>query len=95
MSDTKITIIIPKAKATNIIDGFVYQYNYQNEIQNPKNTKEEEMIPNPQSKKDFSSEKIKEFIRESYRAYKATEADSARQTVISDADNYTDDITVV
>jgi hypothetical protein len=87
MADIKITITIPDGKAATIIDGFARQHRYQDTING---------APNPQSKKDFSLEVIKGFVRDTYKAYKAkSEGEAARDAAKTDADNFTNDITVL
>ena len=86
----EIKITIPNNKKDAIIEAFAIQYNYQEELEDANGN----MIPNPQSKKVFTANIIKSFIREIYKAVKIKEVNTAIQKARDDADNFTNDITL-
>ena len=90
VSAASITITIPDGKANAIIDAFATQYNYQDEI----GDEDGNMIPNPQTKKQFALEVIKSFVREVYKATKVKEVGTTIEQVRTGADDYTDEIAV-
>lgn len=88
-------INIPQEKKQDIIDAFCSVYNYQEEIElQDLETEEITMIPNPQSKADFTKNELLRFIRNVYESHKAAETEKAKQTAISDAKTYTNNLTV-
>lgn len=75
-----INIRISSEKKQQVITGFAYTHGYKDIF--------------PETKKEYSLMILKQFIRDSYRAWKADQVDAVRQTAITDADNYTEDIEV-
>lgn len=85
-----ITITIPDGKKDAIISAFAVVYGYETEVLDGDGN----LIPNPQTKKDFALEQLRDFVRSVYKSQKVTEADDARITAQQEADMYTDDITI-
>lgn len=84
-------INIPTEKRQDIIDAFCSVYKYRDEVEDV----DEIMIPNPQTKAEFASQQLLLYIREVYKSYKVDSIDAAKQTIITNADIYTNDITSV
>ena len=84
MATYTITFSIPDAKATDYLDTLATRLGYQDTIDGS---------PNPQIKKSFIKDKIYLYLENEYKAQKATEADAARTTALSDADDFLSDIT--
>ena len=80
-----ITITIPDNKAVAIIDSFATQYGYQETIDGE---------PNPVSKKDFTLNILKSFIKEVHTAAQLKAIEATRKQIITDSLADTDGITV-
>ena len=71
-------------KKLRMLNGFVYQYSYQDEIED----EEGDLIPNPVSKVDFANQQIERFIRENIKAWEANQdAEAARLATIAEVDS--------
>lgn len=81
-----IQISIPDGKKDKIINAFVIQYGYQATL--------EDGSDNPQSKAEFAKQKLIEFVKEVYKASKVKEAETTKQNLRDEADNYTKDLTI-
>ena len=68
MADLKITV--PSAILTRVLNGFCGQHGYQTTINGQ---------ANPESKADFATRKIREFVKDSVKAYEATQAAEAER----------------
>lgn len=67
-----IQITIPDGVAARVTDGLAGQYNYQATIPapNPLNPP----VPNPETKAQFAKRMVANFIKDSVKAYEATQA---------------------
>lgn len=73
------TITGTQANLTAALDSFVYQHNYQDTLANGD--------PNPESKLDFFKRKVREFAKDSIKAYNIrTSADTAKATAAAAVD---------
>jgi hypothetical protein len=88
MAEWNVTFTIPTDKAADVRDTVSDYLGYQEEIDDG----EGNMIPNPQTRPDFVFEKMKDWLRDCYKAGKAQQADIHRRTAIEEADQV--DITV-
>lgn len=70
----QITITIPDAVATRVIDGFCKRYNYPPTL--------EDGTPNPETKAQFAKRKVLEFIK---RAVQEAEVEDARNAAAEEA----------
>ncbi len=78
MADLKISLVIPEALVTRVIEGIAYQHGYQDEIEGE---------DNPQSKGSFAKEKLLEWAKANVKAWEATQAaNTARDAAIEDVD---------
>lgn len=84
-----ITIDIPGTKGNDIIVAFSAAYNYSDTIDGLHGG-----IPNPQTPQQFTLEQIRTYIRSVYRGYKVAESRRGKAQVISDADSFTEELTV-
>lgn len=74
-----ISITIPDAVGSRVVDGLAGQYNYQATIPapNPLNPP----VPNPETKAQFAKRMVAKFIKDSVKAFEATQAaGTARDT---------------
>jgi len=77
----QFTLDIPAGVATEVLDAFAWAYGYDPD--------------SCQTKSDFAKDKVRQFVKEVYTAYKANEAaEVARQTAVSTAETDSDVITV-
>jgi hypothetical protein len=79
MADLKITITIPSAQKSDLIEAFADLYNYQ--------ATDNEGKPNPQSKSQFALSQVKNFIKNVFISYKAKGAETTRKELIETATN--------
>lgn len=69
-----VTLTLPDAELTRILDGFAAQHKYQDTVPNPDYDPDDPAetdpptIPNPQNKAQFLKKKIIQFVKESVRA---------------------------
>jgi hypothetical protein len=75
-AELSLTLTVPDAIKTDVINAFAYAYKYQDTINGQ---------PNPQTKAQFAKEIIKQFIREVYKKYKV-ETQLNQDTLIQQAD---------
>ena len=84
MAELKVNI--PPPQLTRVLNGFSYQHGYQDQIDDPANPGT--LIPNPQTKSEFTKDKLKEFVKESVKAYEGSNAGkAARQAAIKNAES--------
>ena len=75
-----ITINIPDAIATRVVNGVAYQHGYADTIINEQG----EEIDNPETKAVYAKRMVIQNIKNAVRAYEATQAaETARQLAIS------------
>lgn len=80
-----IQITIPDAVASRVTNGLAGQYNYQATIPapNPLNPP----VPNPETKAQFAKRMVAKFIKDSVKAFEATQAaGTARDTASADVE---------
>jgi hypothetical protein len=70
-----ITLTIPDALVTRVLNGFCGLHGYQATIPNPVNP--EEMIPNPDTKAEFMRKKLLAIIKRAVLEYEGNEAQRA------------------
>jgi len=73
-------------KKNNLLYAIAENYNYQAKL--------EDGTPNPEGKKEYAKRMILNFCKDNYRAWKAQQAETTRQTLIADANTYTTDVTM-
>lgn len=90
----RATLIAFKDNASKdaIMDAFCVMGGYQETVPNPAYAPNEvgsqPTIPNPQTKQQFYTKRIEQFIRDTYRSYKVSVAErTARATAETAADN--------
>ena len=78
MATITFSFTVPDDKKAQVIDEFASQNGYQSEM-----LVDGEMIPNPQTKTNFSKQVVLRFIKDSLKAYRANvEISRVRQTAI-------------
>lgn len=82
MAQWKPVFEIPTDKAQDVLDTTTDYWGYQEQIQDENG----DLIDNPQTRQEFAFEKVRSFIKDSYKAGKAKDADSHRVTAIADAE---------
>jgi len=85
-----ITITISDEKISEIVDAFVKVYNYPTNV-NDENGK---LISNPQTKKHFTLEILRQFIKDVHKSYNVEKVKSAKITARIDSDEFTNDIII-
>jgi len=84
------TLTVPNAVVPDLLQAFADMYGYQDTIADAQGS----TIPNPVTKAAFAKEKIREYVRDVYKAGKLKALTTARTTIINDADTTTGPITV-
>lgn len=70
----QITITIPDAHLQRILNGFAYQHGYQDEIPAVGANRRDILIPNPETKAQFTRRSLKRLILQSVRVYESEQA---------------------
>lgn len=94
MADLTITITIPEARKTEVINAFAKQYKYQTQIQDPEDETGTTMIDNPVSKAQFALNIVKTFIKEVYIGSKVGAVKDTIQAAAVTANTEIDGVTV-
>lgn len=69
---------------SRVVDGFAYQYKYQDNIDDPENPGF--TIPNPESKTAHAKRRVREFITQTVKAAESKQAaEAARATALNAA----------
>lgn len=80
-----ISITIPDAVANRVTNGLAGQYNYQATIPAPNPL--DPPVPNPETKAQFAKRMVAKFIKDSVKAFEATQAaGTARDTAAADVE---------
>lgn len=88
-----ITITIPDAVITRVLDALSLGRGYQTEIPDPDNPGQ--TIPNPASKANYAKAQLKSFVRSEVRSYESVrDGNQAAAAAITIADSATENITV-
>ena len=94
-----ITIYIPDAQVTGIIDTFCAQYGYEFSMPNPdwdpEDPESPETIPNLETRGQFTLRQIRLFIKHEYVAGALAVLDAQRDPLIAEATEAMEDVTVV
>lgn len=67
-----ITIQIPDAQMTNVIEAFVKMHGYQDTVVDPQDPMKQ--IPNPETKPQFTQRMIRNFIKDTVAAHQGVAA---------------------
>lgn len=80
-----ISITIPDAQLTRVVDGIAGQYNYQAMV--PGAALSDPPVTNPETKNAFVKRMMIKWVKESVKAWEATQAsNTARDTAITNAE---------
>jgi hypothetical protein len=81
-----ISITIPDAQLTRVIDGIAGQHNYQITVPAPNPL--DPPVPNPETKSQFAKRMMIKWAKENVKAWEATlAANAARDTAVSSAES--------
>lgn len=85
MATLSLSVTVPDAQATDILNDFCSYHGYQATIPDPADP--EATIPNPVTKAAYAKAKVASFVKESIKAWRANQAaDTARITEITEVD---------